>query len=635
VNQHIVGGMIETTIPEINVADLMEQVRAKVAASQKENARGPRTAAVRNSAILSPEAIAPPPPLALPQPALPRKERVLALVDRARTAIDVKKWVPKPLRRFFRKQGGYNRPVLESISMLAKANGELSSRIEQLTACVEVQHAWLRQSHARSRDNLVSANRQVDVLVNRIERFSEDLQPQLDAAAARSAENVSNLRQEVVHNNEILQQSHEDLLQELKKLRSSSEDAEKRVRELQQEVERRTAGELALQKSQEELVKTFTSVRGDAERSAEHLRNLQREFDSQVAAVLALQKSHDDPSAPAHAQLNESLAELWRGFQLLRTDGEHAGEHLRNLQTAMTRSEMSTATARQRLDWLETRQAELTRTSDRLDERLTAETAFLRAHLSSQSSVVQRAIASTSKSAVPNLIAEPSSEAPNARFDAFYMRFEDRFRGSRDEIKERISFYLPCVWESNAGLPGHPILDLGCGRGEWLELLRDIGMEARGVDINAVMLSLCRQRGLEVIQSDALEYLRSLPDNSHGAVTGFHIIEHLPFEMLMDMFSEVHRVVEPGGFVIFESPNCKNLLVGACNFNVDPTHRNPVFPDTAKFILDTLGFYPVRLEYLTPVPGPGDATEDVHPVLKDLLYGPQDFAVIGYKAVAT
>ena len=104
----------------------------------------------------------------------------------------------------------------------------------------------------------------------------------------------------------------------------------------------------------------------------------------------------------------------------------------------------------------------------------------------------------------------------------------------------------------------------------------------------------------------------------------------------MDMFSEVQRIVEPGGFVIFESPNCKNLLVGACNFNVDPTHRDPVFPDTAKFILDTLGFHPVTLEYLTPVLiAPGDATEDVHPVLKDLLYGPQDFAVIGYKAVAT
>jgi O-antigen chain-terminating methyltransferase len=159
-------------------------------------------------------------------------------------------------------------------------------------------------------------------------------------------------------------------------------------------------------------------------------------------------------------------------------------------------------------------------------------------------------------------------------------------------------------------------------------------MEARGVDINSAMLDLCRRRGLDTVPGDALQYLRSLPDKSQGAVTGFHIIEHLPFEVLMDLFTEVQRVVEPGGFVIFESPNCKNLLVGACSFNIDPTHRNPVFPETAKFMLEILGFHPVELEYLTPISEtPFDTDGAIHPVLKDLLYGPQDFAVIGFKAI--
>ena len=598
--------MIETTIPEINVAELMEQVRAKVSEAAKENRHAlTNERATKGLTMVSPEAIPPPPPLALPHPAPARKERVLALLDRARATIDVNNWIPKPLRRFFRKQGGYNRALLESVSVLAKANAELASRIEQLAACVEVQQAWLGGAHEKSAGNLIAANHRFDALVNGIERLREALQGQLDSNADQVAGNVSSLRKELLQKSQSLQRSHEELLKEFKHLQSDGEDRGKHIRDLQKEVERRAAADSALKKSQEELLKGFASFRDDCERSAEHLENLQNETDRNAAA---------------YAALNNAVKELLRGFQILRTDGEHAGEHLRNLQDITNRGEILTEAARQRLDGLE--------------ERLTTEGAFLRAQLSNQDSLVQRLIASKGKLTDLDFIARAATQAIDGRFDAFYMSFEDRFRGSRNEIKERISFYLPYVWETKAGTAGHPVLDLGCGRGEWLELLCDSGMEARGVDINSAMLDLCRQRGLDVVKADALEYLRSLPDNSQGAVTGFHIIEHLPFEVLMDLLSEVQRVVEPGGFVIFESPNCKNLLVGACSFNIDPTHRNPVFPDTAKFMLEILGFHPVELEYLTPISEtPFETDGGVHPVLKDLLYGPQDFAVIGFKAI--
>jgi hypothetical protein len=115
------------------------------------------------------------------------------------------------------------------------------------------------------------------------------------------------------------------------------------------------------------------------------------------------------------------------------------------------------------------------------------------------------------------------------------------------------------------------------------------------------MIAQCRERGLTVTHGDVIAYLRTLPDATLGAVTGFHIIEHLPLETLIDLCAETQRVLLPGGIAIFESPNCKNLMVGACNFNVDPTHRNPVFPETAAFIFETYGFEQVRLEYLSPV----------------------------------
>jgi len=634
--------MIETTIPEINVSDLMERVRAKVSEAAKKNKRDLSVAAgQQNPAIVLPETVPPPPPLALPHPPPARKERVLSLLGRARETTAVSRWVPKPLRRLFRKQGGYNRALLESVSVLAKANAELAGRLEQLTACVKVEHDWLGETHEKSAGNLIAASRRSDILVERINSVRQDLQRQFDAADAQVGANISGFREQLTEISRSLQSSHEELLKDLKRLgadggrnaehlrnlqkeveelRGGGQGSAEQIRALQREIERHAAAAAALQESQQDFFKEFQNVRVDEERSAEHLRNLQKETDRNTAA---------------QAALDSMVAELLGGFRALRTDGEHVGVHLRNLQNTVTQNERLTESMQQRLEWLEARQAELTRTYDRLDERFASEAAFLRAQLSGQSSQIQRWITSTGIFKEPDFIAEAAIEATGNRFDAFYLQFENRFRGSRNEIKERISFYLPYVWETRAGSGGHPLLDLGCGRGEWLELLRDSGMEALGIDINSAMLDLCRQRGLHVVNADALEYLRSLPDNSQGAVTGFHIIEHLPFTVLMDVFTEVQRVVEPGGFVIFESPNCKNLIVGACNFNVDPTHRNPVFPDTAKFMLDILGFQPVELEYLTPMAKtPFDVDKSVHPVLKDLLYGPQDFAVIGYKATS-
>jgi O-antigen chain-terminating methyltransferase len=131
---------------------------------------------------------------------------------------------------------------------------------------------------------------------------------------------------------------------------------------------------------------------------------------------------------------------------------------------------------------------------------------------------------------------------------------------------------------------------------------------------------------------DALEYLTAARANTFGAVTGFHIIEHLPFEMLLDLFRQTRRVLKPGGVAIFESPNCKNLVVGACNFYIDPTHRNPVFPETAELMLASQGFEKIQIEYLSPVQGIkfAHSTPELA-TIKDLLYGPQDFGIIAYK----
>ena len=228
--------------------------------------------------------------------------------------------------------------------------------------------------------------------------------------------------------------------------------------------------------------------------------------------------------------------------------------------------------------------------------------------------------------------------------DAFYVAFEEQFRGSREDIYNRLNFYLPWIKQAQVGTKESPILDVGCGRGEWLELLRQSGYTARGIDINRVMIEQCNIRGLEGIESDAIAYLQSLSGNSLGAITGFHIIEHLPFEVLIKLLDEAVRVLHSGGLVIFETPNPENLLVGACNFYSDPTHRNPLFPPTLKFLVEQRGLVDVQLVRLSEfrIIDPLQFVEANQPmssqinslieIAKSNFYAAPDFAVIGKKA---
>jgi len=169
--------------------------------------------------------------------------------------------------------------------------------------------------------------------------------------------------------------------------------------------------------------------------------------------------------------------------------------------------------------------------------------------------------------------------------DAMYVSFEDQFRGTREDIKNRQKIYLPCIEHVKGGTENAPVLDIGCGRGEWLELLKENGYIAKGLDVNRIMVQKCLETGLNVEEADAIEYVRSQKSNSFGVITGFHIVEHLPLKILISLFDEALRILKPGGLVIFETPNPENIIVGACSFYTDPTHRNPITPNKLKYLL--------------------------------------------------
>lgn len=216
--------------------------------------------------------------------------------------------------------------------------------------------------------------------------------------------------------------------------------------------------------------------------------------------------------------------------------------------------------------------------------------------------------------------------------DDFYRAFEDRFRGSRELIRSRLTVYLPFI-EPLKSVYGEPAaVDLGCGRGEWLELLAENGFDARGVDLDEGMLAACRERGLPATQGDAIAFLQELPDESQAIVSGFHIAEHLPFAQLQLLVREALRVLKPAGLLILETPNPENFSVSSLTFHLDPTHRNPLPPALLSFLPEHYGFARVKVLRLAEQPELRDSdTASLGQVLGGVS---PDYAVIAQKAAA-
>lgn len=230
------------------------------------------------------------------------------------------------------------------------------------------------------------------------------------------------------------------------------------------------------------------------------------------------------------------------------------------------------------------------------------------------------------------------------RLRAFeYLLFENRHRGAEAEIQARQRVYLP--YFKNSGV----ILDIGCGRGEFLEMLKEAGIPARGVELNPEMVQVAQQKGVEVIQGDGLEHLRKIPEQKLGGIFLSQVIEHLGPENLRELVRTAFLRLAPGGVLLAETvnPQCLTTFSGA--FYVDLSHHNPIHPEAARFLWESVGFRQVKILYVSPYPPEMRLKEMVRRDdesyedetarvlnenvgrLNDLLYGYQDYAVIGYK----
>ena len=217
-------------------------------------------------------------------------------------------------------------------------------------------------------------------------------------------------------------------------------------------------------------------------------------------------------------------------------------------------------------------------------------------------------IGTNPKSQIPNSKsqADPGSRIPDpdrtpaSQFDDLdshkYVGFEDQFRGSPDEIRRRVEDYLPMFAKAS------DVLDVGCGRGEFLELLRERGVRARGIDINPAMVEVCRGKGLEAESGDALAYLRGLPDASLGGLFAAQVVEHLEPRYLAQLLDAAFEKLRPGAPIVLETINPACWFAFFESYIRDLTHVRPVHPDTLKYLLIATGFQHVEIRYRAPYP---------------------------------
>lgn len=319
-----------------------------------------------------------------------------------------------------------------------------------------------------------------------------------------------------------------------------------------------------------------------------------------------------------------------RDFEvLLREAIADISRHAEAEQLAREAAERDVTAVRVRVDALDGLAADLGAAATALTERVR--------HLEARqrSAALERTRAGVA--AAPTGAATMSGVPPLDDFD--YLAFEDRFRGPEDEVRARQARHADRFADA-----GGEVVDLGCGRGEFLELLRDRGVAAAGLDLSAEMVGVAREKGLRAEQGDLFTYLADRPAGSLGGILCSHVVEHLWPADHMRLARLAAAALRPGGLLIVETPNPKSLIAGSVNFSCDPTHLRPVYPETFGFMLERAGFADVAIEYLAPVPdgqrampvtdvpaGMAGTLAQVNEAIRRLdalVFGERDYAVI-------
>jgi 2-polyprenyl-3-methyl-5-hydroxy-6-metoxy-1,4-benzoquinol methylase len=349
----------------------------------------------------------------------------------------------------------------------------------------------------------------------------------------------------------------------------------------------------------------------------EHIRGLES-MRHQIDAAVALQSAETESLQRQIATLQSTgIQSLQRQIATLQSTGIQSLQ--KHIDTAVALQHDQIARLDGRLDELR---------KLRIEERLRSSELKLRRWESPQTPQVAPSLEPANSNV-------QTARAPEMDFD--YFLFQEYHRGSEALIRDRQRTYLK-HFEGR-----EPIWDLGCGRGEFLELLSQHGIAALGVDESADAVQLCREKGLQVVETDVFAFLEASADESAGGIFGAQIIEHLPVELQLRLVDLCFQKLKPGAPLILETINPECLFALARNFYLDPTHVRPVHPELLRFAIETKGFRNAQVEFSGPVEGkylesppwPTDARQqamtDAIMNLNHFAFGFQDYAVIGWR----
>jgi 2-polyprenyl-3-methyl-5-hydroxy-6-metoxy-1,4-benzoquinol methylase len=217
----------------------------------------------------------------------------------------------------------------------------------------------------------------------------------------------------------------------------------------------------------------------------------------------------------------------------------------------------------------------------------------------------------------------PTGGAPSEpAIDFDYLRFAQRFRGSEEYVRRGLEFYVPHFAGRTA------VLDIGCGRGEFLELMREKGVAARGIDLSAESVNLCRAKGLAAETADLFAYLRETPAGSLDGIFCSQVVEHLPPGRLPEFVALTREVLSRDGLLAIETPNPECLAIFATHFYLDPTHYRPVPSGLLAFYLEEAGFGGIRVERLAAAVDSMPSLAELPEKFREAFFGGLDYAIL-------
>jgi 2-polyprenyl-3-methyl-5-hydroxy-6-metoxy-1,4-benzoquinol methylase len=348
------------------------------------------------------------------------------------------------------------------------------------------------------------------------------------------------------------------------------------------------------------IVRQNTELRGEAQQ----LRDEARELKDIRSHWVEWRAGWEQKLAITEIQFLRSVSELQSSFQ-----------HRVTLMDAAYREQAKA----QHADF----ERAMARQSDEIHERFWDELARARAEYERTIHAELRLV--RQRASLARAVEHVSESAPVEFANVDWLKFAERFRGSEGDIRARQQMYVSRFREHA------PVLDIGCGRGEMLQVFQDAGITARGVDSNDDSVALCVSKGLDAEKADLFTYLSDLPDASLGGVICCQVVEHLPPARLPEMIRLMHAKLRAGGLVALETPNPECLAIFASHFYIDPTHRHPIPPALASFYLEEAGFGRIEIERLSPAVESMPSIGELPDGFRREFFGSLDYVAFGIK----